>query len=393
MGLFQRTPKRPARPLEVRPPRSTWWWFLPAVLLIGATAWGVTEWLLQDLNTLKVEARVSVRVEAVRSALLAAAGVGGAVTLMLGMRRQRHQELATALHTHDAAERRVTELYAKAVEQLGNDHAPVRLGSLYALERLAQDAPGLRQTIVNVICAYLRMPYTPPRDQDRQEKIRAARRRARDYTPSRADSPATHDPLGERQVRLTAQRILTNHLRSSTRAKRFQRQRASDGDSRHWPNMQLDLVGATLLDFDLSDCRAGDATFAGATFIGDAWFEGVIFTGYAWFAEATFTGDARFSKATFLEGAWFDRVTFSDAARFGEATFSGTARFGGTTGLEKADLRGALVRVADGAVREWPPAWQADVGADGCQTLRLVADSDEGVEEGHAPAGDGPREG
>src|SRR3712207_12355 len=55
----------------------------------------------------------------------------------------------------------VTESYAKAVEQLGHDQAPVRLGAMYSLERLAQDNPPRRQTIVDVLCAYLRMPYTP----------------------------------------------------------------------------------------------------------------------------------------------------------------------------------------------------------------------------------------
>jgi hypothetical protein len=56
----------------------------------------------------------------------------------------------------------VTELYTKAADQLGSDKAPVRLAGLYALERLAQDNPSQRQTIVNVICAYLQMPYTTP---------------------------------------------------------------------------------------------------------------------------------------------------------------------------------------------------------------------------------------
>jgi len=51
------------------------------------------------------------------------------------------------------------ELYAKAVEQLGHEKAPVRLGALYSLERLAEDKPERRQIIVDVICAYLRMPF------------------------------------------------------------------------------------------------------------------------------------------------------------------------------------------------------------------------------------------
>ena len=82
---------------------------------------------------------------------------------MLAFRRQHHHETATVLSDLDATERRVTELYTKAVEQLGSDKARVRFGGLYALERLAQDNPAHRQTIVNVICSYLRMPFSPRR--------------------------------------------------------------------------------------------------------------------------------------------------------------------------------------------------------------------------------------
>jgi hypothetical protein len=176
MGLLSRSPKPSARPPELRPPRSMWWWVLPAALLIGAATWGTTEWLLQDLDRLPLAEQTSARIEAARTALAAAAGVGAAVTLMLAVRRQRHQELATAHTTHDAAERRVTELYTKAAEQLGNSQAPVRLAGLYALERLAQDTPELRQTIVDVICSYLRMPYTPARGSKREDPRCAAGR-------------------------------------------------------------------------------------------------------------------------------------------------------------------------------------------------------------------------
>ncbi|MER5327055.1 hypothetical protein [Streptosporangium roseum] len=79
---------------------------LPTALLIGGAAWATTEWLLQDLDKLPIAEQISTRIEAARTALAAAAGVGAAVTLMLAVRRQRHQELATAHTTHDAAERR-----------------------------------------------------------------------------------------------------------------------------------------------------------------------------------------------------------------------------------------------------------------------------------------------
>ncbi|MEV4078519.1 hypothetical protein AB0J73_52785, partial [Nonomuraea fuscirosea] len=186
-----------------------WWWALPAALLVGAAVWGVSAWLLQDLHTVPAPQQVSARIEAVRTALAAGAGVGAAVTLLLAVRRQRHQELATAHTTHDAAERRVTELYTKAAEQLGNAQAPVRLAGLYALERLAQDTPALRQTIVDVICSYLRMPYTLP--PDKADPAGPAVPRA---AVAGVATPATgRDPQEERQVRLTAQRILTAHLR------------------------------------------------------------------------------------------------------------------------------------------------------------------------------------
>ncbi|MGB8198307.1 MAG: hypothetical protein WCF33_01195, partial [Pseudonocardiaceae bacterium] len=105
--------------------------------------------------------RATVQLDAIRTAGTLVIGTGGAVALLLTARRQRYIEL-TLVHTdRDATERRITELYTKAADQLGSEQAPVRLAGLYALERLAHSAVEHRQTIVNVICAYLRMPYTP----------------------------------------------------------------------------------------------------------------------------------------------------------------------------------------------------------------------------------------
>ncbi len=101
---------------------------------------------------------------------------GGAAALLLQARRLRSAEIAlmqkdrdqslqvriAAATEADAAARRITDLYTKAVELVGSDNASVRLGGLYALERLAQDNENQRQTIVNVLCAYLRMPFEAP---------------------------------------------------------------------------------------------------------------------------------------------------------------------------------------------------------------------------------------
>ncbi len=75
------------------------------------------------------------RLDTVRTGLAIGAGIGALITLALALRRQQATE-------HDATERRLTELYVKAVDQLGSDKPAVRQGGLYALERVAQDNPG-----------------------------------------------------------------------------------------------------------------------------------------------------------------------------------------------------------------------------------------------------------
>ncbi|MBO2445013.1 hypothetical protein [Actinomadura nitritigenes] len=121
----------------------------------GAAAlaiWLTTAWLLDVADDASTGTeRAKIRVDAVRTGLAAGGGAGAAVGLMLAFRRQRHAELATALGQLDAAERRITELYNAAAEQLASDKAPVRLTTLYTLERLANDNERHRQTIVNII--------------------------------------------------------------------------------------------------------------------------------------------------------------------------------------------------------------------------------------------------
>ncbi len=133
-------------------PVPAWTWMLIAIAAVALTAFGITTWLLAIASHAAAGTDLaSARLNAVRTGLAAGGGAGAAVGLMLAFRRQHHQEIATLLTDQDATQRRITELYTKAVEQLGSDKAPVRLGGLYALERLAQDNPSQRQTIVNVI--------------------------------------------------------------------------------------------------------------------------------------------------------------------------------------------------------------------------------------------------
>lgn len=299
---------------RMRPLKAGFW-------MLAAAIWGVTEWLLGTADDATAGTdRAKVRVDAVRTGLAAGAGAAAVVTLGLAFRRQEHQE-------YDTAERRVTELYNAAAEQLGSDKAPVRLTALYTLERLANDNPPHRQTIVNIISAYLRMPFTPPAAEpsgDAGDERRTAARRyysaragARAGTWHLASAPAAagSDPHEELQVRLTAQRILQTHLQV-------------DADVA-WTELHLDLTGATLIDFTLTRCTLASATFRGATFTGDADFYRATFTGVADFSGTTFSASAGFRRAAFSGGGNFNQASFSGAADFGYAIFHGRAYFTG----------------------------------------------------------------
>ncbi len=278
---------------------------------------------------------VNARFNALRTGLSIGVGGGGIFALYLAWRRQHATEIGlvqkerdqadvarayelqreTAEHTRqhaervaatterDAEARRITDLYAKSVEQLGSDKAPVRHGGLYALERLAQDHPDnptLRQTVVNMLCAYLRTPFDLPGDPP-------------DVHADRATRDEHRERVQEREVRLTAQRILTTHLRPSTHA--------SNPTTSFWADTDLDLTAAILIDWEMSGCLVRKATFRGATFVGDAWFNKATFTENALFVEATFDHHAWFTEATFDQSTWFNEATFTGAAMFHKATF------------------------------------------------------------------------
>ncbi|WP_367136454.1 pentapeptide repeat-containing protein [Saccharothrix sp. HUAS TT1] len=256
--------------------------------------------------------RDGVRLDVVRTASGIVLGTGGAAALLLTARRQRYTELDLAQKDHDATERRVTELYGKAADQLGSDKAPVRLAGLYALERLAQDNPAHRQTIVNLVCAYLRMPFTPPPEARARTRV----------------GPRDAHRFQELEVRQTATALLASHLRP-------------DRPEAFWADIALDLSNATLVKPTLTHARIRSASFAGTTFFGQATFRGTEVTGVADFRETCFR-----------DLADFRRVRFGDSV-FRGAVFEGGTDFGVHT---EAKLAGARTRTGE-VRRKWPDGW------------------------------------
>ncbi|WBB76533.1 pentapeptide repeat-containing protein [Micromonospora sp. WMMD1128] len=64
--------------------------------------------------------------------------------------------VTTNRQTEQARQGQLTDRYAKSVEQLGGASAEVRLGGIYALERLMRDSPADQPTIVEVLAAFIR---------------------------------------------------------------------------------------------------------------------------------------------------------------------------------------------------------------------------------------------
>ena len=199
----------------------------------------------------------------------------------------------------------------------------------------------------------------------------------------------------ESQVRLTAQRILSDHLRQEDTGQSL----AETAPSHLWHGIRLDLTGATLIDFNLAGCLIGNARFDAATFSGDARFDAATFSGDARFGVATFIGDASFDAATFGGDAGFGEATFGDAARFAETTFNGDARFAeatfsrtprfdgatfnGSARFTKATFRrgptalsfqSALVG-SPGLAHAWPDGWRLDENAANGATVVPISSS------------------
>jgi hypothetical protein len=124
-----------------------WWKGVPA--LYGTTGGG------PGVNNAQLNA-----VATTRAALLAGlVGLGALGTFWLNSRVYR-----ITARTFELTERgHLTDRYAKAIEQLGNDNLDVRLGGIYSLEQIAADSPRNRDqaTVVEVLSAFVRVHSDP----------------------------------------------------------------------------------------------------------------------------------------------------------------------------------------------------------------------------------------
>jgi uncharacterized protein YjbI with pentapeptide repeats len=272
-----------------------------------ALLWLAARWLLGNphLKSPKKGITVHDTVGVAQLVFASVAGAGALVALVVAYRRQRVAEDRSTVFN---------ERFATAATQLGDSQPAVRLAGAYAMAGLADDWVENRQTCVDVLCAYLRLPYDPDPGKHAPPADRAA------Y-------------LGNREVRHTIIRIICDHLRPEA--------------AESWQRYDLDFTGVVFDGGDFQGARFTNSkvSFRRARFSGGrVSFEDAVFGDRSQisFREAKFDIDGRvsFRDAQFIAG----EVGFPDAEfSGGEIGFPDVKFSGGEVSFRRAKFVGGGV--------------------------------------------------
>jgi hypothetical protein len=288
------------------------------------------EW--QNVKTLEIEKRVGLKIEFIKTAAQILGGAFFLVTIYVAW-----QNLVVSQEKHK------TDLFTKAIEQLGSEKLEVRLGGIYALERIARDSDKDHGPIMEVLTAYVRLhaPWPPEKPAEAKEQPAAFGK------PAPGEKKPEPKPAPEVKPRADIQAILTVLGR---RARTY-----GKGESLPLDLRQTDLRGADLWIAHLEKVNLQETHLDGAK-LEEARMEGANLEGAhlegAYLREAHLEGanlkGARLEGANLLyahlEGAEFIVSHLEKATLFG-AHMEGV-RFTGAS-LEGADLRHAHLEEAD----------------------------------------------
>ncbi|TDC64757.1 pentapeptide repeat-containing protein [Actinomadura sp. GC306] len=187
----------------------------------------------------------------------------------------------------------VTDRYTRAIEQLGADNLDVRIGGIYALERIARDSPRDHPTVVAVLAAFVREhSHDPdahgsagPRGRNRirpdlQAALTVVGRRSAEHDTDRLDlggADLTHADLAG--VRMAGANLNWTDLSGANLADAD----LSEADLIHAKLPGADLSGANLTEANLRSADLSGARCVGAdltgTFLDAAELGGADLTG------------------------------------------------------------------------------------------------------------------
>ena len=241
------------------------------------------------------------------------------------------------------AERR--SRYTKAIEQLANEKAAVRLGGIYTLvglvdEWLADDSFKEEsdrhkegQVIVNSLCSYIRSPFPLALKAEMFEGDSEPDNYEGDFSK---DQAAFHE---EQDVRHT---IFVEMSKRSSDV-------ILDDDGKlieiipgTWSDFDVDFSRAPIF-YPLNNLNIEQGNFASTRFYGKADFVDAKFVRDADFRNAKFTRDADFWSAEFAGNADFQYAEFVGYVGFGKAKFTGNISFRGAEFTGNADFGDAYL--------------------------------------------------
>ena len=311
-------------------------WFHARILSSGIVG-GSYAFLLPAVMSLEERGLNSGGAAALRQAiLLATGGLIGLIALGETRRKNDNDKLKNDReHLRQVrADRR--ERYTKAVEQLGDEKAPIRMGGVYTLVGLVdewledesiekyEDRLKEGQVIINNLCAYIRSPFTltshynelsnpTPKGiyKDKKEKFYADK--------------ATLD--SETDVRLGIIKEIHDRIQGPDK-----------NAPGAWSDFEYDFSGSTFFyPIDLTNSYyAKPINFTGSTYEGWAYFTGSTYEGGADFSRSTYKDVADFTGSTYQGGADFRGSTYEGGAYFSDSTYQGGAYFIGSTYKSKA---------------------------------------------------------
>jgi uncharacterized protein YjbI with pentapeptide repeats len=280
--------------------------FTVAVVALAGLAW--LGWVLLGLAGYRHHGAPALHdtVGVLQLVFATVAGAGALVALIVAYRRQK---IAEADSAHDRT-RVFNERFTAIAAQLGDAQPAVRLAGVHAMAGLADDWKQNRQTCIDVLCAYLRLPYNPDPGDDAAPAERTAYR-------------------ANREVRHTIIRLIGAHLRPAAAVS--------------WQGLNFDFTGMVfdggdftaavfsggIVLFNDAEFSGGQVSFHGAEFSGgQVSFHSAKFSGSrVVFDLAVFSGSqVDFGGAEF-SGGWvvFNHAKFSDGrVDFGYAKFSGS---------------------------------------------------------------------
>jgi uncharacterized protein YjbI with pentapeptide repeats len=305
--------------------------------LIGITAAAAIVWPITDLiaaHDVGVMAgaqrarQLQMAREAVRTQLLTlGAGVFAAGALVFTARNSIFAQRAVQL----TEQGQVTERYARAIEQLGSEKLDVRIGGIYALERIARDSARDHPTVMEVLAAFVR-------EHSREPWPLPAHGTALTGRSTRPDVQAAMTVIGRRTTEYDGGQI---DLRGANLSGADLGGAQLDGANLRWTNLtrafanQAKLAGAQFRSAELPEVDFSGAKLCGAGFtdakLPDAFMPGADLTG-AHFQRADLTR-ANLTIAV-LAGAYLRGVNLTSANLV-------------QTDLAGADLVDAMMREAN----------------------------------------------